>query len=621
MKRAIATQTLPGDLGEKIVAAARVGFDGIEIFENDLLYFDRRPAEVRAMCRDIGLEIVSWQPFRDFEALPAATRQKAFDRAERKFDIIGELGAPMMMVCSNVSPQAIDDASRAAADLAALAERAAGRGIVVGYEALAWGRHVKDYADAWAIVRAADQPNLGIVLDTFHLFSRGNSLATMDEIPPERIMLVQLADAPDLSMDSLQHSRHYRCFPGQGEFPIVEFMQRLTRLGYDGVVSLEIFSDEFRTGSTRQVAHDGVRSMIWLDEQILEAKAPPAEVPLLSGYEFVEFATEQTAADWLEALFESLGFRKTHRHRSKNVALYRQGDVNFVINCEPDSFAHSYHERHGTSVCAVAFSTERFDELRDRTRRYLCEPFENRIAPKELDIPAIRAPDDSLLYIVRRDGATPRFFEVDFEAIGDPEHAGFGLQRIDHVGRVIAPSGFLSSLLFYRTVFEMEPTPSVDVVDPHGMVTSRALVGGGVRLSVNTSHARESISQRFLARSSGAGVQHVAMSCADIFALADALDATQLLHMPENYYDDLSARWSIDGAMLTRMRELGILYDEDANGRYFQLYTLSINGLFFEIVQREGYVHYGEANAPARIAAQQRQYEQANRAMGFGDTP
>ena len=260
MKRAIATQTLPGDLGEKIAAAARAGFDGIEIFENDLLYFDRRPAEVRDMCRDIGLEIVSWQPFRDFEALPAASRQKAFDRAERKFDIIGELGTKMMMVCSNVSPQTIDDASRAAADLAALAERAAGRGLVVGYEALAWGRHVKDYADAWAIVRAADQPNLGIVLDTFHMFSRGNSLATMDEIPPERIALAQLADAPDLPMDSLQHSRHYRCFPGQGEFPVVDFMQRLKRLGYDGTVSLEIFSDEFRTGSTRQVAHDGVRS-------------------------------------------------------------------------------------------------------------------------------------------------------------------------------------------------------------------------------------------------------------------------------------------------------------------------------------------------------------------------
>jgi 4-hydroxyphenylpyruvate dioxygenase len=111
------------------------------------------------------------------------------------------------------------------------------------------------------------------------------------------------------------------------------------------------------------------------------------------------------------------------------------------------------------------------------------------------------------------------------------------------------------------------------------------------------------------------------MSCADIFALAEALDAEQLLHMPDNYYDDLSTRWSIDDAVLARMRELGILYDEDANGRYFQIYTLSINGLFFEIVQRDGYVHYGEANAPARIAAQQRKYEQANRATEVGETP
>ena len=638
MKRAIATTTIPGDLGEKLHAAAGAGFEGVEIFENDFLYFDRRPAEVRSLCADLGLEIVAWQPFRDFEALPAGMRQRAFDRAERKFDLMDELGTRLMLVCSNVSPHTLDDAARTAADLAALAERAAHHGIAIGYEALAWGRHVRDYPDAWAIVREADEENLGIVLDTFHIFSRGNSLATMAGIPAGKIALVQLADAPDVSMDLLQLSRHDRCFPGQGDYPVAEFLRRLRDAGYDGVVSHEIFSDEFRSGSPRQVAVDGMRSMIWLDERMdggSEARGgsadrggsaplPATEAPrLLSGVEFLEFAAEEAAAHWLGELFESLGFRRTHEHRSKDVSLYRQGDVNFVVNTEPESFAHSFHERHGTSVCAVAFATDRLGALRERTRRYLCTPFESRVAPGELDIPAIRAPDRSLIYFVERGASSPRFFEVDFAALGDPEHAGFGLRRIDHVARSVAPPEFLSSLLFYRMVLGLEPGAATDLVDPRGMVVSRALTApaGAVRLPLNTSHAPRTSTRRFLARAGGAGVQHVAMACDDVLAVAERLNPHHVLSVSDNYYDDLDARWSIGGDMLARMRALHVLYDEDASGRYLQLYTRSINGLFFEIVQRDGYAGYGEPNAQARIAAQQREFEAVERAVAADASP
>jgi 4-hydroxyphenylpyruvate dioxygenase len=627
MKRAIATTTIPGDLGEKLRAAAAAGFQGVEIFENDLLYYDRSPAEVRALCRDLGLEIIAWQPFRDFEALPARMRQKAFDRAERKFDLMGELGTRMMLVCSNVSPQTLDDAARAAADLAALAERAAHHDITIGYEALSWGRHVRDYPDAWAIVREADEDNLGIVLDTFHIFCRGNSLATMNDIPAGKIALVQLADAPDLSMDPLQLSRHHRCFPGQGDYPIVEFLRRLHAIGYQGPISHEIFSDEFRSGSPARVAVDGMRSMIWLDDT-LHGESPEADPAagggsMLSGVEFVEFAVEEAAARWLAELFESLGFRKTHVHRSKDVSLYRQGEVNFVVNAEPGSFAHSFHERHGTSVCAVAYSTERLEALRERTRRFLCTPFENRVAPGELDIPAIRSPDDGLIYFVQRTASSARFFAVDFIAVDDPEHAGFGLERIDHIAHSVAPADFLSSLLFYRAVLGLEPGDPTDLVDPHGMVVSRALTapGGAVRIPLNTSHALQSSTQRFLLRAGGAGVQHIAMSCNDIFAVADRLNPLHVLPVPENYHDDLDARWSIDADMLARMRKHHILYDEDGGGRYFQLFTRSINGLFFEIVQRDRYAGFGEANAAARLAAQQREYEKLVQAVTIGTGP
>ena len=129
-------------------------------------------------------------------------------------------------------------------------------------EALAWGRHVNDYRDAWEIVRRADHPAIGLVLDSFHTLVRKTDLKPMRVIPKERIFLVQVADAPWLDMDYLSWSRHYRCFPGQGDLPVDEFMVALQATGYDGPLSHEIFSDRFRAGSARSVAVDGQRSLI-----------------------------------------------------------------------------------------------------------------------------------------------------------------------------------------------------------------------------------------------------------------------------------------------------------------------------------------------------------------------
>ncbi len=159
MKTSIATVSISGDLREKLAAIAAAGFDGVEIFENDFLAFDGTPAEVGKLVRDHGLEITVFQPFRDFEGMPEPQRSRAFDRAERKFDLMQELGTDLMLVCSNVSPQALGGIDRAAADFRELGERAAKRGLSVGYEALAWGRHINDHRDAWEIVRRADHPS------------------------------------------------------------------------------------------------------------------------------------------------------------------------------------------------------------------------------------------------------------------------------------------------------------------------------------------------------------------------------------------------------------------------------------------------------------------------------
>src|SRR4051812_32380981 len=176
MQTAIATVCLSGTLNEKLAAIAAARFKGVEIFENDLLSFNGTPAEVRRMVANLGLEVITFQPFRDFEGMPEPQRSKAFARAERKFDVMEELGCDLLLVCSNVSPESLGGIDRAAADFNELGERAARRGLRVGFEALAWGRHVNDYRDAWEVVRRADHRSIGLVLDSFHALVRKTDL-------------------------------------------------------------------------------------------------------------------------------------------------------------------------------------------------------------------------------------------------------------------------------------------------------------------------------------------------------------------------------------------------------------------------------------------------------------
>ena len=203
MRTAIATVCLSGTLTEKLEAIAAAQFKGVEIFENDLLSFNGTPAEARRMIEDLGLKTITFQPFRDFEGMPEPQRAKVFARAERKFDVMEELGCDLLMVCSNVSPDSLGGVERAADDFHELGERAAKRGMRVAFEALSWGRHIHDYRDSWEVVRRADHPAVGLVLNSFHVLARKTDLSAIRSIPPERIFLVQMADAPKLDMDYL----------------------------------------------------------------------------------------------------------------------------------------------------------------------------------------------------------------------------------------------------------------------------------------------------------------------------------------------------------------------------------------------------------------------------------
>src|SRR5215470_41961 len=270
MQTAIATVCLSGVLNEKLEAIAAAGFRSVELFENDLLSFNGKPADVRRMMEELDLKTITFQPFRDFEGMPEARRPRVFQRAERKFDVMQELGCDLLMICSNVSPDSLGGIERAAADLHELGERAAKRGMRIAFEALAWGRHINDYRDAWEAVRRADHPAVGLVLDSFHILARNTDLSAIRSIPGDRIFLVQLADAPLLQMDYLSWSRHFRNFPGQGDLPVTDFMKSLLTTGYDGALSLEIFNDQFRAGSARSVAVDGHRSLRFLADQLAE---------------------------------------------------------------------------------------------------------------------------------------------------------------------------------------------------------------------------------------------------------------------------------------------------------------------------------------------------------------
>jgi 4-hydroxyphenylpyruvate dioxygenase len=612
LPKSIATVCLSGTLPDKLEAAAAAGFDAIEIFENDLLTFDGTPAEVRRMCEDLGLAIAIFQPFRDFEAMPEPFRTRNLDRAERKFDTMQALGTELVLVCSSVHAAALDDAARAAADLREMAERAAQRGLRVCYEALAWGRHVSRWRQAWDTVRRADHPALGLCLDSFHTLSVGDDLRGLaTTVPLEKLFFLQLADAPKLSMDVLSWSRHHRLFPGQGELPVGGFVAEVLAAGFDGALSLEIFNDEFRAAPARRIARDGLRSLVWLEEQVGTAPLPP--LPKLAGIEFVEFALDHPARAELGGLLGTLGFRHAGTHRSKDVELWRNGSVNLVLNAEPDSAASERFEQLGPSVCAMALRVDDPERVVARAEALVYPVWRERVGEGERNIPAVRAPDGTLVYLVEDPaaGAAP-IWEDDF-VLADGAEDG-RLLGVDHAAQAVAPGMLDSFVLFYRALFGLAPDALWELPDPYGLVRSRAFVGGGgsVRLPLNVSESGRTGTGRFVSALAGAGVHHIAFASADVDADAEAAGArgAPLLDIPDNYYEDLGARFGLEDGALAALARRHLLYDRDPEGGTFRhVYTHAFRDRFFlELAERrDGYAGFGAANAPVRMAAQRRQ--------------
>src|SRR5215218_4922630 len=406
MRRSIATVCLSGTLEDKLEAAAQAGFDEVELFEPDLIASALCPEEVREHAAELGLTIGLYQPFRDFEAVREAQLRDNLRRAEHKFAVMQRLGANRMLVCSSVSGDAVDEDGLAAAQLRTLAEDAADHGIRIAYEALAWGRHIRDYERAWRIVEAADHPALGICLDSFHILSRGTDPAGIRQVPGEKIFHVQLADAPHLVMDVLQWSRHYRCFPGQGGFDLPTFVQHVCATGYAGPLSLEVFNDVFRQADPRRMAVDAMRSLLLLEEASGITALPTAQP--LRGYAFVELAVAAEAAAPVERLLVSMGFRHAGQHRSKPVQLWRHGDTRILVNHDDNG------GKPGPRVAAIGVESAAPIRSAERAQRLLAPPLARDRGPGEAELSAIAAPDGTAVFFCRTDDSDAGAWLGDF---------------------------------------------------------------------------------------------------------------------------------------------------------------------------------------------------------------
>ena len=617
MKTSIATVSLSGDLREKLDAISKAGFDGIEIFEQDFISFDLNPTDVKNMVSDHGLEITLFQPFRDFEGLPEGIlRQRAFSRAQHKFELMVELGTDLMLVCSSMHPAGLGGIDRCADDFSALGDIAKQYGVRVGYEALAWGRFINDHRDAWEVVRRSNHDNIGLILDSFHTLGRRIDPSSIRTIPGNKIFFVQLADAPDIDMDLLYRSRHFRNMPGEGELDINGFMDAVNATGYDGPLSLEIFNDQFRRGDSRMVAKDGYRSLIYLmDEARRRFDHPSQSLPNLpenvvtNAVHYIEFACTSSSVRELSASLLMMGFIHVGQHKSKHVSRYQAGEVNILLNNDKNGRLYETACKYGMVVSEIAFLVNDADAAH---KRALLLGAENITLPAdaiESEFPAIRGGADSLIRFV---DASLDLWNENFNAITSTSVYCSKIKAIDHIAQTMGYDEMLSWTLFFTTIFKMQKSTMVDVIDPDGIIKSQVVAANdhSVQLTLNGSDATRTSAHQFASGGHGSAVQHLAFATDDAVSLAAHLKESgfQILPQTDNYYADISARFELPNLQLAQLRELDILYDEDENGSALHFYSTNHgNGLFFEFIERrEGYKGFGAANAPFRLAAQRR---------------
>jgi sugar phosphate isomerase/epimerase len=269
------TVTLAGPLEVKLAASKAAGFSQIMLWARDLTGYPGGMGAAVQLVRDSGVRVTGIQVMRDYEGLPGALHEYKLDIAKQLLLVCRAVGAPLLMVCSSTSSHAGGDIGLIARHLAKLATLAVPLGVRIGYEALSWGRHVNQFSQSWDAVALADHANLGVVLDSFHILANNADLEELEEIPGEKIALVQLSDymwrdirSPE---ERLETARHLRVFPGEGAHSqeLSTMLRRLSRVGYAGDFSFEVFNDDYVQLAPDIVAQRAHRSAKWVTDQVL----------------------------------------------------------------------------------------------------------------------------------------------------------------------------------------------------------------------------------------------------------------------------------------------------------------------------------------------------------------
>ncbi|WP_032406765.1 sugar phosphate isomerase/epimerase and 4-hydroxyphenylpyruvate domain-containing protein [Rhodococcoides fascians] len=623
----VATVSLSGSLDEKMRAIAESGFDGFEVFEPDLISSPDLPADIAKKAADLGLTVDLYQPFRDADSDDPDQFARNLVRAERKFDVMEQLGCDLLLVCSSPLAGAVREDDKLIEQMATLAERAHRRGLRLAYEALAWGSHVDTYRHAWDIVRQVDHPALGTCLDSFHILSRGDDPSGIREIPGEKIYFLQLADAPHLVMDVLQWSRHHRCFPGQGNFDLATFGADVVASGYTGPWSLEIFNDVFRHSDTGRTASDAHRSLLHLQEQVRSVDtvvpnpdlfSPPPPGPI-ENIVSLRIAAGPAKAAQLGTTLRHLGFDLTAAHSEHGLSLFTQGPLAVAVDTTVDTlWTAPGVPAHLPALAQIGVRSERPDLWLTRARAL-------GVPAATVTMPGVADANDAVVRLAvtgatsldlrTRDsaGAWQSAFDLA-PRVPVPQDKPL-VSHVDHIALAVPAESWDGVMLLLRSVFGMVPRDGQDVVDAIGLVRSQALTltttNGTIRLSLNMVPGRPSDADPLPAARRG-GVGHVAFGCEDIYAAAEAMTERGLtpLRISPNYYRDLNARFGLGPDTLDAMQRLGILYDADSSGgEFFHFFTGTVgDDLFFEVVQRVGgYEGYGETNSAVRLAAQLQQ--------------
>jgi 4-hydroxyphenylpyruvate dioxygenase len=323
------------------------------------------------------------------------------------------------------------------------------------------------------------------------------------------------------------------------------------------------------------------------------------------GFEFVEYTAPDP--ELLRTLFERLGFPVAARHRSKNVTLHRQGDINFIINAEPNSFGQRFAREHGPSACAMAFRVKDAAAAYQRCIDLGAKPVENRVGPMELQIPAIEGIGGSLIYLVDRYGERT-IYDVDFVPVKSGGAVGnAGLTYIDHLTHNVARGNMNKWAGFYEKLFNFREIRYFDIEGKKSGLFSRAMTSpcGKIRIPINESQDDKSQIEEYLQAYRGEGIQHIALGTENIVHTVDVLrtQGVQFQDTPDTYYEGVDARVRGHRENLEELRKRRILLDgnpEKGEGLLLQIFTQNVIGpIFFEIIQRKGNEGFGEGNFQA----------------------